>query len=50
MDGVPVVHRACEVLKADQWRRTLLPELTVGETDIADCSKLSWGGAMQIGL
>ena len=50
MDGVPVVHPACEVLKADQWRRTLLPELAVGEAGIADGSKLGWGGVMQIVL
>ena len=36
VDGIPVVHPAGEVLEADQGRRTLLPELAIGETGIAD--------------
>ena len=50
VDGIPVVHSACEVLKADQGRRTLLSEPAIGETDIADLLELSWSGVMQIGL
>jgi hypothetical protein len=50
VNGIPVVHPACEVLKADQWRGTLLPELTIGETGITDLSKFGRCGLMEIGL
>ena len=50
VDGIPVVHPAPEVLKADQGRRTLLPESAIGESSISDLCKLGWSGVMQIGL
>jgi hypothetical protein len=50
VDGIPVVHSAPEVLEADHWCRTLLPESTIGESDIADLLKLGWGEVVQIGL
>jgi len=48
VDGIPVVHSACEVLKADQGRRALLPKLAIGETDVTDLSESGWGGLVQI--
>jgi hypothetical protein len=38
------------VLKADHWRRTVLPELTISESSISEFFESGWGGVMRIGL
>src|SRR4029078_3459891 len=50
VNRIPVVHSAPEVLKADHGRSTLLPESTIGESEIAHPLELYRGGVGQNGL